>query len=197
MKPSKKLVGINVISLLIFIILLVLVKFTEIFTSLNILIHSLFLSIQNDILIDISRFIGFIFDTTSLVIISLVISIYLLKKYSKKEALFFSITMLADAIILFIFKNLIKLQRPLNGFETNFGFPSGHTTTAIVFFGLLTYFLLKKSKLKIVYISAFMVLLIALSRLYLGVHWLTDIIGGLALGTFILTLSFILKNDRS
>ncbi|MDD5651099.1 MAG: phosphatase PAP2 family protein [Candidatus Nanoarchaeia archaeon] len=200
MKLSKKLIEINVISLVIFILILLAVKFTNLFTNINLYIHSLFLLIQNNYLLIFSSIIAFIFDTTSMVVISLIISIFIWKKYSKKEAIFFSITMLFDALILFILKNLFQIQRPLNGFETDFAFPSGHATTAILFFSLLTYFIIKKYKnlkLKMIIISIFMITLISLTRLYLGVHYISDILAGLALGTFIFTLSIIIQNGRS
>ena len=123
-------------------------------------------------------------------------------KHHKKEAAFLSITMLADAFILFIIKLLFKIPRPLSNFitETDFSFPSGHATTAVVFFGILSYLILKKYKnvnFEVITASIFMVLLIGSTRLYLGIHWLSDIIGGFALGIFILTTSIIIKNGRS
>ncbi len=110
--------------------------------------------------------------------------------------------MLADAFILFIIKLLFKIPRPLSNFitETDFSFPSGHATTAVVFFGILSYLILKKYKnvnFEVITASIFMVLLIGSTRLYLGIHWLSDIIGGFALGIFILTTSIIIKNGRS
>lgn len=150
-------------------------------------------SIQNNFFTSFSKVIGIIFDTNLMIIFSLIIVAWLFARSSKKESIIFGSVMLTDAILLWIIKKLIVIQRPLNSLvaETNFAFPSGHTTSAIVFFGLLTYLISRKNS-KMIYSSIFMILLISFTRLYLNVHWLTDILGGFALGTFLLTLGIIL-----
>jgi undecaprenyl-diphosphatase len=160
-------------------------------------------SIENSFLISISKAIGFVFDTISLVIISLILSIILWLKNYKKQALFFSITNLIAAAIIYLAKEIIHRVRPENILinETNSSFPSGHATIAVVFFGLLIYLAMKKkneirsSKLKIVtsIISVFMILIIGFSRLYLNAHWLSDIIAGYCLGLFVLTSAIIFR----
>lgn len=67
------------------------------------------------------------------------------------------------------------------------GFPSGHVLSLVVFFGLVTY-LLSGSRLGRTWrwlgggFSAGLLLAVAFSRLYLDVHWLSDVFGGFALG---------------
>ena len=73
--------------------------------------------------------------------------------------------------------------------EDGFGFPSSHTLTAVVIGGLFAYLLLRVCKpyalkLSIVLATITMVLLVGLSRIYLGVHYPSDILGSLALGRF-------------
>jgi len=199
MKIPKKLIWMNVISLIVFILILIGVKFTELFTNLDLYVNSLFFSVTNSFLIMFSKNIHIIFDTTIMVIISIIISVFLLIKHMKKEAAFLSITMLADALILFILKMLLEIPRPISNFvtETDFSFPSGHATTTVVFFGVLSYLVLKKYKnvnLEITLASFFMVLLISFTRLYLGIHWFSDVLGGIFLGGFILTSSLIIKH---
>ncbi len=67
------------------------------------------------------------------------------------------------------------------------GFPSGHTSMAVVFWGSLA-LLFRKKWLAILCIS--MMLLIPFSRLYLGVHFLGDILGGYLLGGLLLMLFY-------
>lgn len=197
MKYKKNLIYTSIISLLVFILITILVKYTKFFISLNLYINSLFSFIENSFFINFSKFIAVVFDTTTIVVISLILSIYLWKEYSKKEAIFFSLVMLSDAVILFILKLLLKIPRPISKFitETDFSFPSGHATTAVVFFSLLTYLIIKKYK-NFKFLSIFMILLIVFTRLYLGIHWFSDILAGIALGIFILTLSIIIKNKN-
>jgi len=99
--------------------------------------------------------------------------------------------------------NLSKLvfqrPRPLNPvyFETTFSFPSGHATAAMACYGFLIYFCLKniKQPLNRAILMAgglFLIFVIGFSRLYLGIHYLSDVIAGYLLGGFWLTLGIIL-----
>ncbi|MCC7573240.1 MAG: phosphatase PAP2 family protein [Candidatus Methanofastidiosum sp.] len=135
-----------------------------------------------------------------MIVISILLSVFLLKRYCNKFALFFAVTVLSDALVVLVLKELVKRPRPLEGIisKTDFAFPSGHTANAVVFFGFLTYLVMHKIESKIIKgititLSSFMILLIGFSRIYLNVHWLTDVIGGFALGLFILTGSILLK----
>lgn len=71
--------------------------------------------------------------------------------------------------------------------ETSFGLPSGHSQTSLVFWGAMLSILPKFPGL-----LAFVLvpLLVALSRLFLGVHFPTDILGGWALGALVLGIYF-------
>jgi membrane-associated phospholipid phosphatase len=60
-----------------------------------------------------------------------------------------------------------------------FAFPSGHTTTAFVFFTLLT---LHFKKISVQILSALAVIGVGLSRVYLMAHWLPDVMAGASLG---------------
>jgi len=65
----------------------------------------------------------------------------------------------------------------------SFSFPSGHTLTSIVFYTMLCFLLsynMKPSKRKIVFtIALILTILIATSRIYLGVHYFSDVVGGI------------------
>jgi undecaprenyl-diphosphatase len=71
--------------------------------------------------------------------------------------------------------------------ETTYSFPSGHSMVAIIAFGMLTYFLLaalsdRREKVIVVVLAALLVGAIGFSRIYLGAHYFSDVIGGYAVG---------------
>ena len=69
--------------------------------------------------------------------------------------------------------------------ETSFSFPSGHAVGSMVVYGFIAYILAKElpGYLKPVYtIASVLIIAIGFSRLYLGVHYPTDIIAGYGVG---------------
>ncbi len=96
-------------------------------------------------------------------------------------------------------KWLVHRPRPKG---TAYGFPSGHVTASLVFFGALVY-LLWKSASHVTWrwagtgLCLVSILGIAYSRLYLNAHWVTDVLGAFAGGTAFLTLSIAwINQDR-
>jgi membrane-associated phospholipid phosphatase len=105
-------------------------------------------------------------------------------------------TMGGDALIVSIRKTLVHSPRPLNGlfYDTGFSFPSGHTTASIVFCGLLTYLAWQhwkspKAKKVSTVLSVATISIVAFDRIYLNVHWFSDVVGGCLLGLFWLTFT--------
>ncbi|MBK9749197.1 MAG: phosphatase PAP2 family protein [Chloroflexi bacterium] len=71
--------------------------------------------------------------------------------------------------------------------ERNFSFPSGHAMMSLIGFGLLTYFawsLLRTSigRIILVFAALMLILLVGISRMTLGVHYLSDVVAGFAAG---------------
>ena len=111
-----------------------------------------------------------------------------------KKELLIGIHLLIGQGINRLIKYIIKRPRPPQRLhlvkETNYSFPSGHSMSAMIGYGLLiieVYQSSLKYKKLIMTLLAMMILLIGLSRIYLGVHYFSDVIGG-----FLLSLSYLL-----
>lgn len=161
----------------------------NIFFSSNITSHGLtFINIVTDIL-----------SPSFLLFVTLLGVIYFL---IKKQWRYATISLLATGgglIIVAFVKEVVTRARPLGTFllETDFSFPSGHTVAATIFFTLLIYFFARKIKHVVwreLYIAGCVLLIVlaGVSRLYLGVHWLSDVVAGCALGIFWTTLIILL-----
>jgi undecaprenyl-diphosphatase len=95
--------------------------------------------------------------------------------------------MLLNRILKYVF------QRPRPHFDdpllslSSYSFPSGHTMTATVVFGVLAAYLFAttqnwRRRVVIVLVASFLILLVGFSRIYLGVHYLSDVLGAMAEG---------------
>ncbi len=108
------------------------------------------------------------------------------------------LSIIGSEIFTFIGKIAFHRARPTTAIypENTFSFPSGHSTIAVAFYGFLAYFLIKNSKqwkykVNIFFASTILILSIGFSRLYLGVHYLSDVWGGYLAGFiwFIIAIS--------
>ena len=75
--------------------------------------------------------------------------------------------------------------------EKSYSFPSGHSMISVLFFGSIIYLVNKynvKHKKLITFSLSTFILLVGISRIYLGVHYLTDVVGGYLLGLVVLFL---------
>ena len=81
-------------------------------------------------------------------------------------------------------------------------FPSGHTLSAVIIVSFILFYILKDIKKKSIRITSFslsvtFILFVAFSRLYLGQHYLTDIIAGIFLGLIFSSLGILCYNKLS
>jgi undecaprenyl-diphosphatase len=94
---------------------------------------------------------------------------------------------------------LVTVQ--INAHEVH-SFPSGHTVHYVVLFGFagfLAYSLVRPAALRwpLVAVCAGLVLLVGLSRIYLGAHWVSDIVGGYLLGGTVLIAGITVYNRKT
>jgi membrane-associated phospholipid phosphatase len=110
-------------------------------------------------------------------------------------------------IFVYAVKNIIKRQGPplryLIFLKKDFSFPSGHSFISIAFYGLIFYFIFNFAKNRIVkiliiFIGCSLVILISFSRIYLGVHWPSDVFASLVSGIVMITIiiTFLEIDDK-
>src|SRR5699024_12028324 len=103
----------------------------------------------------------------------------------KFHTLFLIVAMLASSILIPVTKNSFDRERPslLRLIDiTGFSFPSGHAMGSTIFFGSLGTIVKNsgmRSKGLLYALCAFFIVMISSSRVYLGVHYPTDVIAGI------------------
>ena len=144
---------------------------------------------KNDLLTNFMKIIT-LFGSAYVIVPCCIILLFALKNKKNK------ILMTSNLVIITLLNQLLKCVfrrlRPINGIisESGYSFPSGHSMVSMAFYGFLIYLLYKSNfKYKNIFIGLLIVLilLIGISRIYLGVHYPTDVFGG-----FLLSISYLL-----
>ena len=135
------------------------------------------------------RGISFVGSSLFLTTATVVMFIWFLTHRWRREAWLLGITMLGAAVLNTTLKLTFQRARPEPFFDLlapkSYSFPSGHSLASFCFFGALATVLAarienKRINFVIWLVSGLMVLLIGLSRIYLGVHYTTDVLAGYA-----------------
>ncbi|ADN08900.1 bifunctional DedA family/phosphatase PAP2 family protein [Sulfurimonas autotrophica] len=136
-------------------------------------------------------------DIVMLFLAAATIVLVLYKKYNDFVALYLSV--LGSAVFLYLCKLVFQRPRPETALyiESSYSFPSGHATIAVAFYGFLGYLLIRhvdalKSKINIFFITTILVLLIGLSRIYLGEHYISDVYSGYLIGSLWVITAIVL-----
>jgi len=158
---------------------------------------------KSEFMVNFYKFITFFGSTIFMV--SLVILLLLF--YKNKKGIYIATTMIGSTLLNNIVKLLVKRIRPLELMlvdESSYSFPSGHTMAAVSMYGLLIYLIWcsnasKKAKIIATISLLILILLVALSRVYLGAHYASDILGAVVLSLLwllIITDIFKMKNIK-
>lgn len=172
----------------------------NVFSNMDIKIYDFIISFKSEFNTYFFKIITFLCSIKFIVLMCIISLLLTLIKKDKSYLLIILVTLVSSVVNLII-KNIIRRDRPdkINWLitESNFSFPSGHSMMATVFYGFLTYLLyrsnLNKSvKIIILIMVLFLILLIGISRIYLGVHYTSDVIGGFLWGSTLLILIIVL-----
>ena len=128
-------------------------------------------------------------DGLVMTVLAVTIVVWLLWRRSYRAAIAAAVAFTAGKIFVPVLKYGIQRPRPIalyDGAEL-FSFPSGHATMAALIFGILavlvSHSMGRWGRALVYAICGILVVAIAYSRVYLGVHWLSDVLGGLLFGT--------------
>ncbi|SEO61360.1 phosphatase PAP2 family protein [Paenibacillus sp. OV219] len=142
---------------------------------------------ENDTLTKIAKFLELIGSSAVLIpgllVLSIILFIYL--KHRKELVLLIG-GMLGSTLLNHALKDIYKRARPdihRLAEQAGYSYPSGHSMAAFTFYFLITYLLwrhihLRRWRIVLLLFSACMIVCIGLSRVYLGVHYPSDVLAG-------------------
>ncbi|WP_409304545.1 phosphatase PAP2 family protein [Peribacillus sp. SCS-155] len=153
---------------------------------------------EEPFLTTIMKSLSYIGGTIPVIVLSLLTIIFLYTVLKHRSELILFIAVIIGSNLLFVsLKLLFHRARPdLHRLAeaTNYSFPSGHATMAFALYSSLTFLFWRHiakrtGRVMLIIFAAFMILAIGISRIYLGVHYPSDIIAGYFISCFWLTLS--------
>lgn len=199
-KYNKLFNIIIVVCISIFITLLILYNTNNI-SSFDNYIYGLISKYQCNLLTHAAKFFSFLCCTSFVLILCIIITIFV---KNKKIGFYTTLCSILSYIINTIFKHIVMRPRPvginlIN--EKSYSFPSGHSMGSVALYGLFIYIIYKSNinmKLKILLCSllSLLILCIGLSRIYLGVHYASDVLAGYCLSLALLILFLRIINIK-
>ena len=200
---NKKNIIIVIICLVIFFLFLALLL-TDNISSFDNNIYNLVISFKSNITTYVFKFFTLLCSTEF--IIGMVVGLLIVSIITKNldKGLFFSLNIGICALLNQFVKFIIHRPRPegINMIKENgFSFPSGHSMLSMAFYGMLIY-LINKSNLnkaiKIILdiILVLFIILTGISRIYLGVHYASDVCAAYALALAYLIIYISIANKK-
>lgn len=179
----------------IFIIFLVVLNYFNIFSELDLECNKIFIGNKNDKIFDFNVVITSLFNPRVAVLLVAIIFLILYVFKMKRDGFYLVSSMILSTILNTIIKFMVKRNRPINMLieQGGFSFPSGHSqASACIAASLYLIFRnhvtdRRKRRIAVLILSIFSIY-IAFTRLYLGVHYFSDVVTGLLTGLFIANL---------
>ena len=204
-KNWKKRVVVSIFLILLFLILIFLVKSWMTLEIDNHIYYSIMQSYSPSTT-SIFRFFTNVWGTYWVIWITiLLVSFLTYKKWFWKYTIILTITPIIIYILNTVIKNIIQRPRPeilrlID--ETGYSFPSGHTMQALAFYWLIIIITNKFIDNKVLkylinIISIIMIVWIAISRIYLWVHYFSDIVWWIILSLiYLIIIKYFIDNKK-
>ncbi|OQQ82751.1 phosphatase PAP2 family protein [Ligilactobacillus salivarius] len=188
------------IYLALFLILLILVKTNStIVTSFDKFVQNLLLPITNPTNTRIVEKITYLGGPRIAAILSIIVSLYMFIRHNFKAGIWSASTLVIGNLINILAKNLIQRPRPSDKLVSigGYSFPSGHTFGTALFIFFVVFLIVPQIKdvmLRriLTFLGFLWILIIALTRVYLHVHYPTDTIASILLVLFLWESSLII-----
>ena len=188
------------IYLVLFLILLILVKTNStIVTSFDKFVQNLLLPITNPTNTRIIEKITYLGGPRIAAILSIIVSLYMFIRHNFKAGIWSASTLVIGNLINVLAKNLIQRPRPSDKLVAigGYSFPSGHTFGTALFIFFVVFLIVPQIKdvtLRriLTFLGFLWILIIALTRVYLHVHYPTDTIASILLVLFLWESSLII-----
>ena len=203
MKENKKNISLILIGLIIVVTIGILSKTSKEGILFDIIIMDLIHDNTSLIGVSLMKSISLLGSPIFFLTVGLSVFIYFFTSKKTRNAKLIALSIGGSYVLNASLKIIFSRTRPLNYMlieKGGYSFPSGHSMVSMSFYTTLTYILLKDVKNKklrsFVWMGNFVLIgLIGFSRLYLGVHWPTDVMVGFTLGfIFFLITKDILTN---
>lgn len=142
-------------------------------------------------------------STAGIVVLLVFTMVLFLRKKALSDFKYVVGNVAVAVVLMQTLKLIIKRVRPAWKWivQDGFSYPSGHTISAFVFYGTLILLVNKKVKGKLrkplISLLSLMIILTGISRVYFGVHYLTDVLASVILGSIILIVSNIFMNKET
>ncbi|MBP9695120.1 MAG: bifunctional DedA family/phosphatase PAP2 family protein, partial [Candidatus Magasanikbacteria bacterium] len=170
------------------------------FITADLRLHNLLVVFGNPILFKIFFWVTLIGSPPVMFLSCLSVCLWFWYLDKKKYVVPFIATMVGSSLSSFVLKLVIQRARPFGSiiFEPTFSFPSSHATAAMALYGFLAVVAIRelsswRAKINILFANIFIIWSIGFSRLYLGVHFLSDVFAGFALGLLWVVIGFAIN----